>query len=216
MAMLQAIERISASESPYAASDDVDGVLTLTFAARQRSRLRGKLDDGTEVALWMPRGTVLRGGDRLLTACGRSILVRAAAESVSIARSGDPQQIARACYHLGNRHVAVEILRDGVRYLHDHVLDTMLRGLGFDAEAEHAPFEPEDGAYRGGHGHAHGATHGHGAPLHAHDDDHPDDPDHAHAHGPAHAHGDRGCDTRESEHGDLHAHARELGHRRAR
>ncbi|HJL15645.1 MAG TPA: urease accessory protein UreE [Sandaracinaceae bacterium LLY-WYZ-13_1] len=133
--------------------------LVLTFDDRQRSRLRARLDDGREVGLLLPRGTVLRGGDRLEADDGTVVLVEAAAQTLSAVRSADPIALARAAYHLGNRHVPVQIGEGWVRYEHDHVLDDMVRGLGLEVTEERAGFEPEGGAY--GHGHTHGHGHGH-------------------------------------------------------
>ena len=155
---------------------DASASLILPFELRSRSRLRATLDDGREVALFLPRGTVLRGGDRLLASDGRVVIVRAAEERVSTARSEDPDALLRAAYHLGNRHVPVEIGRAMLRYEHDHVLDEMVRGLGLEIVVEHAPFEPEGGAY--GHGHSHGHSHSH-SHSHDHDDDHDG---HSHSH----------------------------------
>ena len=131
--------------------------LTLPFDLRQKSRLRTRLDSGEEVGLFLPRGTVLRHGDRLRAADGRVIEVRAAPETVSTARTDEPLRLARAAYHLGNRHVALQLGPGWLRYLHDHVLDGMVRELGLDVVCEQAPFEPEAGAYGGGHhqGHDH-------------------------------------------------------------
>jgi urease accessory protein len=138
------------------ASQETQLVLTLPFELRQRSRLRAKLDQGEDVALLLPRGSVLRGGDRLLTSDGRVVMVRAAAESVSTACSDHGSLLARAAYHLGNRHVPLEVGDGFVRYAHDHVLDAMVRQLGLDVICERAPFEPEAGAYgHDGHGHRH-------------------------------------------------------------
>ena len=157
--------------------------LVLPFELRQRSRLRVTLSSGDEAALLLARGSVLRGGDGLLLSDGRAVRVEAALESVSTVRSDDAQKLARVAYHLGNRHVPVEIGGGYVRYLHDHVLDGMVRTLGLEVVAEHAAFEPEAGAY-GGHSHGHGAhAHGHEAHAHAHDGAH------AHEHEPhVHAH----------------------------
>jgi urease accessory protein len=142
--------------------------LTLPFELRQRSRLRVTLSSGDEAALLLARGSVLRGGDGLLLSDGRAVRVEAALESVSTVRSDDPQKLARVAYHLGNRHVPVEIGAGFVRYLHDHVLDGMVRTLGLDVLAEHAAFEPEAGAY-GGHPHGeHAHAHPHGEHAHAH------------------------------------------------
>jgi urease accessory protein len=144
----------------------VDGVLTLSFADRRRSRLRTRLDDGREIALGLPRGSILRDGDRLRAEDGDLVIaVHAAAEMLSRVRSDDQLRLARAAYHLGNRHVPVQIGPGFLAYEHDHVLDGMIEDLGLHAEAASAPFEPEVGGYRHGearaHGHDHG-EHGHG------------------------------------------------------
>src|SRR5690348_5550342 len=83
--------------------------LVLPFEARQKSRLRTRLASGEEVGLLLDRGTVLRGGDQLLASDGRVVEVVAAEEEVSVVTAADPWQLARAAYHLGNRHVAVQV-----------------------------------------------------------------------------------------------------------
>jgi urease accessory protein len=135
--------------------------LTLPFDERQKSRIKAVLNDGREVGLMLPRGTILRGGQCLRAEDGDTIRVEAALESVSTITSSDPLQLARACYHLGNRHVPLQIGEGWLRYQHDHVLDGMVRGLGLEVNCEKATFEPEGGAYSGGgHGH-HGHHHEH-------------------------------------------------------
>jgi urease accessory protein len=134
--------------------------VTLTHDQRQRTRLRVHADSGEALAVILPRGTVLRDGDVLRSTGGQRIAVRAAAEEVSTVHSPDPVALARACYHLGNRHVALQIGAGWARYRHDHVLDDMVRGLGLEVSAERAPFEPEHGAYGHGGHHHHGAHHG--------------------------------------------------------
>ena len=138
--------------------DTID-TLTLDFDKRQRSRLRAVLDSGEEIGVMLPRGTVLRSGDLVRADDGALVRIRAAAENVSTARTADPRELARACYHLGNRHVPLQIADGWVRYCHDHVLDDMVRGLGLAVEVENAPFEPEPGAY--GHSHSHSHSHSH-------------------------------------------------------
>jgi urease accessory protein len=142
--------------------------LILPFELRQRSRLLAVMDSGEEVGLMLPRGTVLRGGDRLQVSDGRLVEVVAAPEQVSIVRGADTRTLARAAYHLGNRHVAVQITSDSLRFLRDHVLEDMLRGLGLKVEADVLPFEPEAGAYSQSHAHAHEHTHEHGDHGHHH------------------------------------------------
>jgi urease accessory protein len=146
-----------------------DAQLVLPFELRSRSRFRAQLVGGEEVGVILARGQILRGGDLLLAADGRVIEVGAAAETVSTVHSGEPRALARAAYHLGNRHVALQIGAGWLRYSHDHVLDEMLQGLGLKVTVEQAPFEPEAGAYHadahadaeGGHSHSHGHHHTH-------------------------------------------------------
>jgi urease accessory protein len=129
--------------------------LILPFDQRSRSRQLALLSSGQEARLVLDRGQVLRHGDKLLTDDGRVVEVIAAAETVSTVTADDPWRLARASYHLGNRHVAVQIGAGWLRFRHDHVLDEMLRGQGFTVVVEEAPFEPEGGAYGGGHSHSH-------------------------------------------------------------
>lgn len=95
----------------------------------------------------LERGGILRDGDLLLAADGRIVEVRADRESVTTLQSDDPMSLMRAAYHLGNRHVALQLGAGWLRYRHDHVLDDMARGLGLRVVVECAPFEPEAGAY---------------------------------------------------------------------
>jgi urease accessory protein len=135
-----------------------DATVTLTLEQRARSRLRVVLDDGREAGIFLERGDGPKAGERLASEDGLVVRVEAAAERVSTVRSADPLLLARACYHLGNRHVALQIEPGRLRYLRDHVLDDLVRGLGLEVGAEEAPFEPEPGAYGGTahHGHGHG------------------------------------------------------------
>lgn len=130
--------------------------LVLRFETRCKSRLQAKLDGGEICGLFLPRGTVLRGGDRLLGSDGRVVEVVAAAEVLMEAVSDDPLLIAKAAYHLGNRHVAIELQPGRLRFQADHVLGEMVTGLGLQVAAVEAAFEPESGAYgaHGGHGHS--------------------------------------------------------------
>jgi urease accessory protein len=141
--------------------------LTLPLEKRIRSRLRVTLDDGSEAGVFLDRGQTLRDGDLLGDGQGTIVVVRAAPEPVSEVRCGDPLLFARACYHLGNRHVPLQIDDGRLRYQHDHVLDDMLRGLGLRVGFVEAPFEPEPGAYGGSAG-GHRHHHGHGHDDHVH------------------------------------------------
>lgn len=140
--------------------------LTLAFEQRQKSRQRVVLDSGREAALMLPPGTVLRDGDLLRGEDHSVVRVQAAPEAVMTARTSDPLRLARACYHLGNRHVAIAVGPGWVRCLRDHVLADMLEQLGLSVVEEAVVFEPESGAYAGtalaaGHGHSHGHGHAH-------------------------------------------------------
>lgn len=143
--------------------------LPLPFESRCKSRLRTRLASGEEAGLFLERGRVLRGGDRLLGNDGRVVEVVAAPEPLMEAASGVPRQLARAAYHLGNRHVAVQVLADRLRFAQDHVLGEMVRGLGLPVTGIEAPFEPEAGAYGGHGGHGHSADgEGRGPRIHDH------------------------------------------------
>lgn len=135
--------------------------LVLPFDLRCKCRLRTRLQSGEEAGLFLERGSVLRAGDRLLANDGRVVEVVAAPEVVMEVRSGDALLLARAAYHLGNRHVAVELQPGLVRFARDHVLGDMVRGLGLEVVEADEPFDPESGAYGGHGGHAH--PHGHSA-----------------------------------------------------
>ena len=133
--------------------------VTLTYDERCKSRARLKLDDGSEAALLLERGTVLADGDLLAGDDGVIVAVKAAPETLSAVRTEDPLALARAAYHLGNRHVPLQVMPGDLRYQHDHVLDDMVAALGLKVEVVKAPFQPEGGAY--GRGHEHGHRHEH-------------------------------------------------------
>jgi urease accessory protein len=152
--MLELTIKPSAAELAKALPD-ILGTLRLPYEIRQKSRFRTTLVDGSEVGVVIDRGSVLRGGDYLRTADHRYVLVEAAPESVSRVSHDDSAVLARTAYHLGNRHVPLQVSDCWLRYLHDHVLDEMCQQLGMTVEHESAPFEPEAGAYSTGHGHHH-------------------------------------------------------------
>jgi urease accessory protein len=173
--MRKIVEKVSTSVKASVA-------VTLEYSDRQKSRGLLRLDDGSEAALLLERGMSLAHGDRLLADDGTVIAVQAALEGLSVVTAADPLELARAAYHLGNRHIAVQIGALRLAYLHDHVLDDMIRELGFQVSFSAERFDPENGAY--GHGHAHlSAPHGHGHHHgHAHEHDHEHhDHDHDHA-----------------------------------
>lgn len=184
--MLEIKAKLKIPRSAY--SVQVRGALRLPFDLRQKSRLHAKLDSGEEVALVLPRGEVLRGGDLVTASDGRVIEVVAAAEKLLHVECQNATELARAAYHLGNRHVPVEVGHGYLRIAADHVLEEMLKRLGAKVSQIEAPFEPEAGAYAAGHRHEEmghgGKIHEFGAP-HEHDHDH----DHEHCEHPHHRHG---------------------------
>ena len=127
--------------------------LSLPFELRQKSRLRTKLASGEEAGLFLEHGSILRGGDCLRANDGRVVLVVAADEELMEAKCATPFRLVRAAYHLGNRHVPVQIGEGWLRFQADDVLAQMLRGLQATVSTVSAPFEPEAGAYAGGHHH---------------------------------------------------------------
>src|SRR4051794_3860039 len=155
--------------------------LKLPFELRQKSRLRATLESGEDIGLILPRGNVMRGGDVVKAADGRSIQIVAAPEKLLHIESSS---LAKVAYHLGNRHVPVQVGEAFLRIAEDHVLEEMLRKLGATVSHVEAPFEPEAGAYAGGHQHQHDEM-GHGGKIHEfgeHHHDHDHDHDHGHGH----------------------------------
>ena len=146
--MLQISERLDEPGQP-------DVQLTLSFDKRQKSRLRVSLDNNEDAFLVLQRGTLLRNGDLLRADNGLIIEVRAAKEEVATASTEDTLLLARACYHLGNRHVPLQVGDGWLRLQRDHVLEDMVRSLGLDVCHEEATFEPEGGAYSSNHSHSH-------------------------------------------------------------
>jgi urease accessory protein len=186
--MKQARQLLPAGDDPQGGA--VWATLTLAFDERRRSRRLLRVG-GEEVALVLPRGTVLRDGDRLLVEGGprEAILaVRAAPEPLSSVETADGFLLARAAYHLGNRHVPLELAPGRLRYQRDAVLDDMVRALGLEPLAVEAPFQPEAGPYAqepGGpaprlqaHAHRHGHHHHHQGHDHDQGFDHDHDRDH--------------------------------------
>ena len=162
---------------------EIRGRLKLPFDSRQKSRLHAKLESGEEVALVLPRGDVLRGGDLVTASDGRVIEVVAQPEELLNLECETPSALAAVAYHLGNRHVPVEIGDGYLRIASDHVLEDMARKLGARVTPLEAPFEPEAGAYGAGAGagHRHDEM-GHGGKIHEFGADHDHDHDHDHEH----------------------------------
>jgi len=145
--------------SKLAHSDNLHGELVLAWDQREKCRLRARLASGEEVAIFTPRGSVLRDGELLVGAEGKVVLVRAALEPTYVVRCDSTAALLRCAYHLGNRHTQVQLAPDLLRIRVDPVLREMVEGLGATVTQEQAAFEPESGAYSGnGHGHEHGAS----------------------------------------------------------
>jgi urease accessory protein len=134
----------------------------LTSAERQRYRLRKDLANGIDIAIVLDRARALRPGDHLVADDGRVARIIAAPERLAHIASADAQRLARAAYHLGNRHVALQVGPGWVRFAADHVLESMVAGLGFTVAHVDDVFEPEVGAYHHHGQHAPHAAHGDG------------------------------------------------------
>ncbi|MDH4482808.1 MAG: urease accessory protein UreE [Rhodoferax sp.] len=149
----------------------------LDWDVRQKSRFDATDSGGRTLGVFLPRGTVVRGGDVLVAEDGSLVRVLAAPQSVlkitHCANHGTPYDLIRAAYHLGNRHVPIELKPDHLKIEPDHVLADMLRAMHLIVHAVDEAFEPESGAYASG-GHAHA---GHG---HSHASNHGDAHDHSH------------------------------------
>jgi urease accessory protein len=170
--------------------------VVLDWDTRQKSRFDTEDSQGRTLGVFLPRGSVVRGGDVLVAEDGSLIKVVATPQPVLVVRTcpehGTPLDLLRAAYHLGNRHVQLEVQPDHLHLEPDHVLADMLRHMHLIVTEELAPFEPEGGAYAAGaHGHGHSHDHGHG-----HANDHGHDHGHAHTdhpHGHAHHEHGPGC-----------------------
>lgn len=142
----------------------------LDWDVRQKSRFAATDSQGRDLAIFLPRGQAVRGGDVLVAEDGSLIRVLAAPQKVlhitACAEHGGPFDLMRAAYHLGNRHVPIELQPDHLKIEPDHVLADMLRSMHMTVTEAELPFEPEGGAYGGhvtndGHSHHHGHAHGH-------------------------------------------------------
>lgn len=151
-------ECFSLSAEP--ATDDALQI-ELDFQHRQKSRHKAQTLCGHSLGWFLERGRVLEDGDVLVCTDGSQVVVKAANETVSQVSSDDRQLLIRAAYHLGNRHVPLQIGEGWLRYQHDHVLDDMVLGLGLSVECCQRPFHPENGAYHGQSHHGEGVAHSH-------------------------------------------------------
>ena len=178
----------------------------LDWDVRCKSRFDATDTAGRVLGVFLPRGTVVRGGDVLVAEDGSLIRVSAAAQPVMVVRPcpqhGSPFDLVRAAYHLGNRHVQLQLAPDHLKLEPDHVLAGMLDAMHLIVSDEQAAFEPEAGAYAAaGHGHGHGHDHEH-AHEHRHEPAAPAAPA-PHVHGP-------GCGH---DHHHDHDHGHDHGHK---
>jgi len=169
--------------------------VVLDWDTRQKSRFDSDDSQGRPLGVFLPRGTAVRGGDVLVAEDGSLIKVVAQPQPVMritpCAEHGTPFDLVRAAYHLGNRHVQIELRPEHLQIEPDHVLAAMLAKMHLDVVELLAPFEPEGGAYsaHAGHaGHDHGHGHAPGHDEHAHDQGHDQGHDHGHGHGHGHGH----------------------------
>ncbi|WP_428425710.1 urease accessory protein UreE [Methylibium sp.] len=155
----------------------------LDWDVRQKSRFDATDSQGRTLGVFLPRGSVVRGGDVLVAEDGSLIRAIAAQQPVLVVRHctehGSPFDLLRAAYHLGNRHVPLELQPDRLQLEPDHVLADLLRAMHLIVSEALAPFEPESGAY---------GEHGAPAQAHVRAHDHPHGQGHDHAHGQAHVH----------------------------
>ena len=164
----------------------------LSWDVRQKSRFDATDSTGRTLGVFLPRGTAVRGGDVLVAEDGSLIQVQAAPQPVLVVRHcsahGSPFDLLRAAYHLGNRHVQLELQPDHLKLEPDHVLADMLRGMHLIVSEEASAFEPESGAYAAApHEHGHETAHdtAHDPAHHDHDQDHGG---HDHSHADEHEH----------------------------
>lgn len=141
--LIKLVHLMEASEQP----GPEDDILVLPYALRRKTRQRVNLLSGREAVLLLPRGTTLHNGDRVISETGQFIRVRAADEPLSVATGTDALLLMRIAYHLGNRHIPVQMDPGRLTYRDDHVLDIMVDHLGVKPTHANGPFDPEDGAY---------------------------------------------------------------------
>jgi len=141
--------------------EQVDRVL-LDYDHRHRRRILLPTEAGAEVLIDLPQAARLRDGDGLALDGGGVVRVCARPEKLLEIHAHDDGELVRIAWHLGNRHLPVQVLGDRIRIRADHVIEAMVEGLGGHVETIEAPFDPEAGAYAGGHHHHDGNGHDHG------------------------------------------------------
>ena len=181
--MLTCSKLISGGQGLAAALVKRAATVELDWDVRQKSRFDATDSNGRAIGVFLSRGTLVRGGDVLVLEDGSLVRVQAAPQEVlritACAQHGSPFDLTRAAYHLGNRHVPIELKPDHLKIEPDHVLADMLRAMYMTVVTVQEAFEPEGGAYSS-QGHSHGA--------HSHGDHHAHNHEHDHAHSPAEGH----------------------------
>lgn len=195
--MLVLTQRLSAGDRPESA----EFTLLLTAEERGRSRHYFESVEGVPCSLQLTRGTVLRDGDLLVATSGERVRVVAKPEPVVTVTAPTPLALLRAAYHLGNRHVPLEVAATYLRFSPDPVLQDLVEKMGLYTQLEERPFQPETGAYDGagnrgqdlGHSHIHSHSHSHSHPHgHSHSYSHVDSHSDSHSHSHDHSHHDSG------------------------
>jgi urease accessory protein len=195
--MLVLTQRLSPGDrpehSPKRDPEPAEFTLLLTAEERGRSRHYFESVEGVPCSLQLTRGTVLRDGDLLVATSGERVRVVAKPEPVVTVTAPTPLALLRAAYHLGNRHVPLEVAATYLRFSPDPVLQDLVEKMGLYTQLEERPFQPETGAYDGAgnrgqdlghsHSHSHGYSHSH-SHVHSHSD--------SHSHSHAHSHHDSG------------------------
>ncbi len=134
----------------WAPEREVDAVL-VDYDRRHRRRILLATEGGQEILLDLPQAVRLRHGDGLLLDSGGVVAVRARAESLADIHAHGDSEMVRIAWHLGNRHLPVQLRGGHIRIRADHVIEAMVEQLGGHVERVEAPFDPEAGAYAGGH-----------------------------------------------------------------
>ncbi len=169
--MIQASKLISQGAGLAPALLKRASTIELDWDVRQKSRFEATDSSGRSLGVFLPRGTVARGGDVLVAEDGSLVRVIAAPQAVlkitHCSQHGTPYDLIRAAYHLGNRHVPIELKPDHLKIEPDHVLVDMLRAMHLIVHAVEEAFEPENGAYAAGGHHTH-VEHSHGEHSHSH------------------------------------------------
>lgn len=180
--MLTCSKLIAGGQGLAAALVKRAATVALDWDVRQKSRFDATDSTGRAIGVFLPRGTLVRGGDVLVLEDGSLVRVQAASQEVlritACVQHGSSFDLTRAAYHLGNRHVPIELQPDHLKIEPDHVLADMLRAMHMTVVTVHEAFEPEGGAYS-----SHGHSHAHGQGEHSHHHDHADHA-HGHVHGP--------------------------------